>query len=363
MPIVVDENPSTDTFVFTSSIASEIWRPKKDSKAYEWWYFDALSDDGREAVVIVFLDNFIYSPSYRDPLSENGSIVPIEHQGLPAVSFTYFADGKIVYQAQHEYAGTEFHSGPGPKCRIANSGFRFESASYGSGFLVSLDLPLDKGRHLRANLEWLSVESDLLPAETSLDTTAHCWNMAVPRSDVSGRIIVEDGRKRTSDVRSFRGTGYHDHNVDNDWFARAVREWHWGRAHFADSTAVFCSYSETGQPAPASQLFLLRGGELCRLNAAVEPLEYGRDKLGGRYPARTRVVADDGTALETKGITVIDTSFHHLRFLSTMNLTAHGPEHATTGITEFIAPPVLKRNWLHWFRDLRNGRRRFFARR
>ena len=35
------------------------------ARRLEWWYFDALSEDGRDAVVIIFLDNFIFSPRYN----------------------------------------------------------------------------------------------------------------------------------------------------------------------------------------------------------------------------------------------------------------------------------------------------------
>ena len=54
-----------EKFSFTSSVAADVWTPKPNAKAYEWWYFDAISDDGRDAVVIIFLDNFIFSPRYN----------------------------------------------------------------------------------------------------------------------------------------------------------------------------------------------------------------------------------------------------------------------------------------------------------
>ena len=58
-----------DMFAFSSSVSADVWHPQKHPKAYEWWYFDALSDHGDEGVIIVFLDNFIYSPRYnaREP--------------------------------------------------------------------------------------------------------------------------------------------------------------------------------------------------------------------------------------------------------------------------------------------------------
>jgi carotenoid 1,2-hydratase len=188
--------------------------------------------------------------------------------------------------------------------------------------------------------------------------------MAVPRSDVSGKITIQDDRKRTSDVRSFRGTGYHDHNLDNRWLAKTVREWHWGRAHFSDSTAVFCRYAEIGdEDDPRTQLMLVRGGELCRMDAEIEEFERAKDKFGIRYPSRFTLVAEDGISLETRVLKVIDSSFYHLRFLSTMELNAHGHSHSTTGITEFIAPIALKHRWFNWLSQLRagkTGKGRFF---
>src|SRR5215213_4822611 len=69
-----------EKFSFTSSIAADVWTPKPNAKAYEWWYFDALSDDGRDAVVIIFLDNFIFSPRYNRRAGEAEKMSSIPNQ-------------------------------------------------------------------------------------------------------------------------------------------------------------------------------------------------------------------------------------------------------------------------------------------
>lgn len=345
--------PSTDRFVFSSSVAADTWHPKKDAKAYEWWYFDALSDDGNEALVIVFLDNFIYSPRYNAD-APNGID---DAARFPAVSFTYFANGKVVYRSESEFSAEDFSaSEKEPKCRIGSSGFKYDSASYGSGYLVSVELPLSRGRLLRANLEWLSIESNFSPDPMCYDEQAHCWNMVAPRSDVSGKITVTDARGRISDTKSFRGTGYHDHNLDNRWLAKTVKEWHWGRAHFADATAVFCRYAEIGQDEARSKLMLVGDGRLESYDAKCEEQDYVRDKFGIRYPTSLSM-SSEAAKIETRPLKVIDSSFYHLRFLSFFKLsTPDGREHETSGITEFIAPRALKYRWLNWLNDLRTGK-------
>lgn len=96
---------STTPFIFSSSIEADVWHAKADPKAYEWWYFDALSDDGSEAVVIVFLDNFIFSPRY------NQKRKLIENVRFPAISFLYYRDGKPVYRAINEFSPEKFKIG------------------------------------------------------------------------------------------------------------------------------------------------------------------------------------------------------------------------------------------------------------
>jgi len=53
-----------------SSIRDDVWHRDKKAGAYEWWYFDAVSDDGRETLVVIFLDGFIFSPRYNLAVKE-----------------------------------------------------------------------------------------------------------------------------------------------------------------------------------------------------------------------------------------------------------------------------------------------------
>ncbi len=129
-----------ENFSFTSNIAADVWHPKTNSKAFEWWYFDALSEDGRDAVVIIFLDNFIFSPRYNSTNRKQGKFAKRLKKDvqcstcIPAIAFTYYRDGKPKYRAVNEFSPEEFSANKDtPSCQLGDNFFRLESAPYGSG--------------------------------------------------------------------------------------------------------------------------------------------------------------------------------------------------------------------------------------
>lgn len=344
---------AADNLAFSSSIKDDLWHSQKHDKAYEWWYFDALSDDGREGVIIVFLDNFVYSPRYNQ---ESMRITGGER--CPAVSFTYFRDGRAVYKATTEFHYSDFRASEElPEVQIGDSGFVMESAGYGSGYLVTVRASLPGSRTLEAKFEWLSVESDLCPGVDRSEESRHIWNMVAPRSDVTGRISVRSTSDGEFESINFRGTGYHDHNLDNRWLAKTVRDWHWGRAHFADCTVVFTRFREIGSDEPTTRMILVRDGVLETREAQMQEQRYVRDKFGIRYPSELEMISADGVRLHVKPVEVIDSSFYFLRFLSEITLGIPGrADHTTAAITEFIAPKTLRYRWLNWLADVRTGK-------
>ncbi|HMJ09111.1 MAG TPA: hypothetical protein VK468_08900 [Pyrinomonadaceae bacterium] len=355
---LVSGNIVEDKFAFSSSVSGDVWHPRKDEKAYEWWYFDALSDDGSEAITLAFLDNSVYSPRYNHagPVKSDNSIV--DGIRFPAVAFTYFRDGKQRYRTMLEFPESAFHASDSePFVSIGENSMTFRTASYGAGYHIQLDAALSGGRRLRANFEWLAIESDHTPEATCFETNAHCWNMVAPRCDVTGKIGVYGRKNREIDIFQFRGTGYHDHKLDNRWLAKTVRDWHWGRAHFADATAVFYRFREINDDRASTRLLIVKDAELSQRKVEFEEQNYVRNKLGIRYPTRLRLISEDGVRLTARPLKVIDSTFFHLRFLSEMTLTFDGsPPSTSLGITEFLMPRGLTRRWLTWLGDMRTGR-------
>lgn len=355
-----DREISPENFSFSSCVKSDVWHKDKGKYGYEWWYFDALSDDGKDGIVIIFLDNFIFSPKYNSFAAKDlkNSNESSDKRIFPALAFVYYRNGKPIYRSINEFKPDEFYADTDtPECRIGKSSFQFESAPYGSGYALNINAGLPQKRRLEANFEWLSIESDMQSSEKDLTDSTHYWNLVAPRSDVTGRIVIFNRKGKQKEEINFRGTGYHDHNADNRWLPDTVKDWQWGRSHYPDATAVFYNYREIGNNEQKSKLFLIKDNILSERDAEYEIQETGRDKFGLKYPKRMRIVTKDNIRLRVKQQKVIDSSFFYLRFLSEMTLTLRdGKPRKTIGFTEHLAPKPLKYRWLDWLINMRIGK-------
>ena len=352
------QNSSTSKLTFCSSVKDDRWHDQPGSHAFERWHFDALSDDGREAVVITFYDNYALSPRYfRQARNINGDPA-VEKKKFPAVSFIYAVDGRTVLRTVNEFVPGQFSAaGEDIGCSIGASSFRVDAASYGSGLVLHIDLLTARKGRIKAELEWLLIESDLLEAETSGRSGNPTWNMAVPHSDVSGRITLLGRREKVRRLIHFRGTGYHDHFRSESLLADTVGSRYWGRAHFIDSTAIFHYYDLGSHHQPAAKLFLVREGKIHQRD--VSQLEGGivRTGHGLKIPEKLSFLSDDKIRLGIKPTKVIQPGFFESRILSEITLTlGDGKPRKTTGITELLTPMLMRSRFLGWLADLRIGK-------
>lgn len=328
----------------TSSVADDVWHRSPEPAAYEWWYFDALSSGGKDAVIIKFADNSIDSPRY-------GVVGANSVQtSVPAVSFTYIHDGKTVCSFVNEFASADFAADEtAAACKIAESTFSFDKADYGTGYRIGIFGRSANGKKIEARFEWLLIESDILDDAAVNNPRGHCWNIISPRADVTGQITIQGRNHSRPETYKFRGSGYHDHNRDDRNFLEHVSRWVRGRVHYADSTAIFCSYGEFGSDVEDSRLLILRDGKTRERKVAFDVQEWERGRFGTSYPSRIRLVTDENIRLRIKPETVIDSSRFCQRFLSEMTLTLRdGIPRKANGVVEFISPRVSRFRLLNW---------------
>jgi hypothetical protein len=346
--MIVTEKVSAENLAFASGITDELWYPKNKVKAYQWWSFDALSDDGREALVINFYDNFVFSPRYNSP-NPNAK--------FPAVAFYFYRNGKPIFRVINEFSEKDFQA-EATCIKIHENQFKFDSAPYGKGLMVEINAVLSGNKRLTARLEWLFIESDFEANKTLPDNDLHFWNLVAPRSDVTGHIKVLDKKGKVRESIHFRGTGCHTSHSDRRFFTETIESLQWGRAHFADATAVFFRLREVGKEESTAKLFVIRNGELRNRDAEFKAQNFSRQLFGIKYPNRLRFASHDNMRLRVKQTDLLDSSLFNLRFLSEMTLTLRdGKPRKTLGITEHLAPKALKYRWLDWLTNLRINRK------
>lgn len=349
-------------FCFNSSFADDVRHEIASPHGYEWWYFDAISDDGRDAVVIIFLDNFIFSPNYNKKTRQSvkGKDAAKEKKTLfPAIAMTFYRDGKPLYRAINEFRAEDFQASyDKPSCRIGKNRFEFEETPYGMRYFLHIEANLSGKSEIHAEFEWLAVESNFRPEKSSSVNAAHFWNLVAPRCDVTGKIEIFNRKKSLQKREQFRGTGYHDHNFDTRPMPFTVAEWQWGRAHFSDVTAVFYRYMEIGASETATRIFVIENEDLTVYHAEFAGNDFRRNLFGLRYPQKMFFSSTENTPikLEVTQNKIIDASFFYLRMLGEARLTtADGAIRQTEILTENLCPKTLRWGFFDFLIKMRIG--------
>jgi carotenoid 1,2-hydratase len=356
---------NVERFCPSSSIAGDVWHGEARVPAYEWWYFDALSQDGRDALVVIFLSNFVFSPRYNRAAMESlRSSVQTNDAQFPALAFCFYRDGRPLFRAINEYAASDFRSSTTqPECHIGSNNFRLLETGNEFLYEVHIETTLRGKRRLQARLMWTLKEGNFFEEEKAglAGEHTHHWNMVAPRCDVSGEIALINNDGGRAFVHEFNGTGYHDHNRDSRWMPATIAGWQWGRFHFPTSTAVFYRYRERQQSQPITRLYLIQDNSLSQHTPQLTTGHMRRHLYGLRYPQHMQLQPATATGsdilLRVRQQRVVDGSFFYLRFLSEATLETAGnrTQHAS-GITEQLSPRALGHTWLWWLINMRIGR-------
>jgi len=171
-----------------------------DEKSFEWWYFDALMEDGT-AVVVVFSDNFAG-----------------DHKRAVSLELTT-PDGK------HRTLNTKYNE-PGvfekdqTFVKIGENTFEGDLDTY------FIKIPADNPQHLGVDLVLKRRVPSFRAATGQLSSgpAYFAWLNAVPSGTVTGTITI--GAKAVA----ASGEGYHDHNWGNVPPSDLLDKWWWGRA-------------------------------------------------------------------------------------------------------------------------------------
>jgi carotenoid 1,2-hydratase len=189
---------------------------------YLWWYFDALSDDGRHGLTVIAFVGSVFSPYYAWARGESGTADPENHCAINVALYGQGARRWTMTERGRRWVrrdAREFNIGP--------SRLHWD----GQALVVDIDevaVPLPQRVRGRVKV----FPQALCHFVTPLDAGGrHRWGPIAPCSRIE--VEFEQPRLRWS------GHAYMDSNEGDEPIDTPFREWDWARSPLADgSTAV-----------------------------------------------------------------------------------------------------------------------------
>jgi carotenoid 1,2-hydratase len=194
--------------------------------AYEWWYADALSDDGEWGVVLILFRGMPMSPTYlANPTKpEGGYALSVYHRGV-RIGFAFGSEDATNGVVNEDRCDVEL--GPHHARSLAPTDGAYSMAIHAPG----------DGRWRAVHAEIVMHDGWAAPSDEAF-TADHGWVLAAPRGKASVRIRLGEGERTIVDHR-FSAWAYHDHNMGVRAMAADFRDWYWGRVHAEDRSFVY----------------------------------------------------------------------------------------------------------------------------
>ena len=338
--------------------------------AYEWWYFDAVSDDGVWSLACIWFLGNPFSPYYRhaargeaaDPFTHNALFFALSHRGrLHAYHFTRFRCAQVCAD---EVRPAHLRFGPNA-LSLDDGGYRVRLSDENANCRVlTADLtfrppapliprPLlprrgeaeQEGRGKPGPYDPLTREGEgrRLAAGEREAGDSHFWLPAAPVCRVSGRITLREAQNPGAEAIAFSGRGYHDHNWGTLPFSSTIHDWYWARVALSDTRALIVYHVNSHRPRPpVSHLLLFDGGRLLRHDPQAH-VELSRPRLnafGTACATCLQAQSGDLAANFTLGHR-LDSAPFYLRTLCQATLTMDGRTETGTGMAEYFRPRLL----------------------
>jgi carotenoid 1,2-hydratase len=342
--------------------------------AQEWWYFDALSDDARDALVVIVYAALPFDPGYgratmrhlRTP-HRHPAPHPLDHCGI---GLSWYHRGATAAYALNGYRRADFAHTTSPfVVRVADNRMIREPDGR---YRLEIQTPAVDGRStIRADLRFTpAADTEAFESDLGRPDAPHIWIVAAGDCRVVGTVSI--GRPGRVERRlEFIGRGYHDHNAGAEEISVAMQRWHWGRVHVGRQTHIY--YASTPHQGETRSLWLtLEDGRpaVVRESALFTELPPDRRHRLGFPTDGGLLVASSGepSLIRVHDHHVDDGPFYgrwisRFRFDHVVNVdeaVRASQEECHLGITELLETRHLHAPWTRWmvpFRFKRPDRR------
>ena len=304
--------------------------------AYEWWYFDTVSDDGQWALTCIWFLGNPFSPYYRlsaqkrgaNPFTHNALFFALYRYGqLHAYHFTRFAPA-LIHADETRPAALQF----GPNVLSSEPGY----------YDLRLSDENANGRRLRAFLSFQSPPITVRGAENDLSPDDHCWLPAAPACRVRAEIALREVRNAGQERITFTGQGYHDHNWGTLPFATQIRDWYWARLSLGGGRAFIVYHVDYHEGPPVSHLLHFDRGQLVfhDAQAQIELRRRRRNGFGTAYATELMAVGGGLSATLRLGRR-LDSAPFYVRTLCEGEVREGEGTRRGNGLAEYFRPRML----------------------
>ncbi|MCW3061389.1 MAG: hypothetical protein JWQ02_3210 [Capsulimonas sp.] len=301
--------------------------------AYEWWYFDAVSDSREYALTVIWFLGNPFSPYHR-AAALGRPADPFDHNGL---FFALYRHGRL-----HAYHFSRFpiplvNAAPTPPLclQFGPSSLTQEASEYR---LRLTDVNANR-RSLRASLDFTAPIATCTHGEAPEAAPRHLWHPAAPSCRVAGRIALGSAMNHETEEIAFTGDGYHDHNRGVLPFAADIREWYWARAALPNGGTLVIYHTRLTTGGWNTDLMLFEHGVLKRHVIDVRcRLGHWRMNAFGLAYASSLIVEGEGIRANVRFRERLDSAPFYLRMLCDVEGELKGAALAGHGIGEYLKP-------------------------
>jgi carotenoid 1,2-hydratase len=296
---------------------------------YAWWYVDALSDDGRDALTLIAFVGGAFSPYYA-AARRRGRADPLDHCALNVALYAPGAKRWTLTErpraSVHRAAST---------LAIGPSSLEWD----GAALTVRIDevtapLPSRVRGVVRVHPSALTARSFALDA-----AGAHRWWPIAPRA----RVEVALERPRLA----WRGEGYFDSNAGDAPLEDAFAGWTWSRARVGDGAAVLYDVLRRAGGPCSLALRFDANGEATAFDA---PPAVALPRTGWRVAREARTAVGSGATVVR---TLEDTPFYARSIVA-----ARLGHEAVTAMHESLSLDRFRSPWVRLLLPFRTPRAR-----